>query len=69
MRNFILDANPKFGEVKITIEHTSYELKRVRNNGAILSVFEHGTERDQLTLTTQDMRALYCLLSVKDEAK
>ena len=69
MSKFLLDAHPKFGEVKVTIDHTTYELRHVNGNGAYLSVSDHGVERDQLSLTTQDMKALYLLLTVKDKKK
>jgi hypothetical protein len=67
MKQFILDHNPKFGGAKVTLDNFTYELKRIKDNGCYLSVTNHdGIERDQLTLTTTDMRALFCLLTVND---
>jgi len=68
MSTFILDKYPKFGGAKVVLDNTSYELKRIQDNGCYLSVSEHGIERDQLTLTTKDMKALFLLLTI-NEAK
>ncbi len=69
MRNFLLDENPHFGEAKVTIGITSYKLTRIRENGCFLNVEEHGVERDQLSLTVNDMKALFLLLSTNSEKK
>jgi hypothetical protein len=67
MRNFILDSNPNFGEAKVTIDNFTYELIKVANNGCHLKVWDDkGNERDQLTLTTTDMKAMFLLLTVKE---
>jgi hypothetical protein len=67
MRQFILDKTPNFNNAKVTVDNFTYELKRIKNNGCYLSVTNHeGIERDQITLTTSDMRALYCLLTVNE---
>jgi len=63
MRNFILDQNPKFYEAKVKLGNFEYHLKRIQNNGCYFSVWENGLERDQITLTTTDMEALYLLLT------
>jgi hypothetical protein len=67
MKQFILDQNPKFGSAKVTLDNFTYELKRIKDNGCYLSITNNlGIERDQITLTTTDMRALFCLLTVND---
>jgi hypothetical protein len=67
MRQFILDKTPKFGEAKVTMDGFSYKLTRINGNGCYLSVTDsNGLERDQITLTTTDMRALFCLLTVNE---
>jgi hypothetical protein len=66
MKNFLLDAKPNFGEVKVTIEGLEYQMKRVKNNGVIFGVFNSGIETDEVVLTVQACKALYCLLTVND---
>jgi hypothetical protein len=66
MKNFLLDAKPNFGEVKVTIEGLDYQIKRVKTNGVIFQVFNKGIEIDCSVLTPQACKALYCLLTVND---
>jgi hypothetical protein len=66
MKNFLLDAKPNFGEVKVTIDGLDYQLKRMKGNGCVFGVFNGGVETDEVVLTTQACKALYCLLTVKD---
>jgi hypothetical protein len=67
MRNFLLDAEPKFNQSSVTLEGVKFRLTKVRNNGCYFSVEEPGKEKDQITLTVQEMKALYLLLSVNDK--
>jgi hypothetical protein len=66
MKNFLLDVKPNFNESSVTLEGVKFRLTKVRNNGCYFSVEEPGKEKDQITLTMQEMRALYLLLSVND---
>jgi hypothetical protein len=71
MKNYLLDKNPNFGEVKCTLKDDKgkehhYALERVRNNGCVLSVTEDGVERDSVVFTMIDCRALFMLLTVRE---
>ena len=72
MKDFILDRCPNFGEVKVTLKDklgkdVEYILHRVKSNGCVLSVFENGTERDQITFTPLDLKALYLLVTINPQ--
>ena len=67
MRNFILDTPIKFSEAKVSLGGTDYELRIIKGNGGVFTVKEGGFERDQTSMTTQDMRAMYMLLTTKEE--
>jgi hypothetical protein len=66
---FLLDKLPKFGDGKVTIGKTSYELRMVQdgNCGGILTVWENGLAKDQICLSLMDMKGIYLLLSSKSE--
>ena len=66
MKNFLLDTNPNFGESKVTLGKDTYILTRVQDNGCILKVIENDIERDSTVFTKQDLKALFCLITVND---
>ena len=66
MKKFLLDKIPHFGAGKVTIDKTTYELTMVNDNGCHLTVTEGGMMKDQISLTKNDMKAFYVLLSAKD---
>ena len=73
MKNFLLSAKPNFGEVKCTLKdergnETLYVLQNVPNNGCHFDVYDcaSGLERDRVNFSKQDLRALWCLLTVKE---
>jgi hypothetical protein len=70
MKGFIMDACPRFGETSVSLKDdqgnvSDYHLKRMKNNGCILSIDLHGVERDSIVFTMQDLRAIYMLLTVE----
>ena len=67
MKDFLLDKCPNFGEVKVTLGKDTYELRRCKNNGCILSVWEGGFQRDEVVFTMQDLRAFFMLLTVNPQ--
>ena len=71
MRNFLFDSNPKCsgGEVCLIDERgkeVHYKLQRVKGNGCILTVTEGDIERDSIVFTITDLKALFCLITVKE---
>ncbi len=66
MREFILDSNPKFGEAKVTIEKTTYELKMIKQpEGGVFTVDDNDHAKDQIFVSKKDMRAFFLLLSAR----
>lgn len=62
---FLLDKLPKFGDGKVTMGKTTYELRMVDNGncGSVLTVWENGIAKDQICLSLTDMKGIYLLLS------
>jgi len=73
MKNYLLDSKPNFGEVKCTLKDDNdrgytYVLKRIKSNGCVLTVtHQDGTIMDSVVFTMLDLKALFCLLTVKNE--
>lgn len=70
MKNFLLNSNPNFGEVKTTLKDESkkfsdYTLQNAKNDRYVFMVTEDGMVRDHVIFTRQDLKALYCLLSTE----
>lgn len=71
MSNFLLDKCPKFGTTKTYLKDdkgkvTTYQLDQEANNVIVFSVFAPNVAVDQITLTPQDLKALYLLTHVQD---
>jgi hypothetical protein len=73
MKNFLIDSKPNFGEAKCTLKDekgnpTTYLLRQIKGNGCVFDVINGnaGVETDCVTFSKQDLRALYCLLTVKE---
>jgi len=66
MKGFILTEHPNFGEERLTLDGFVYELKQIKQNGCYLTVYQMidglEVERDRLSLTKTDMKALFMLL-------
>jgi len=67
MKNFILDSNPNFGEAKCSMKDdngkkTDYRLVSVKGNGLFLSVEENGVQKDCISFSRQDLKAMFMLL-------
>lgn len=66
MKNFILDEKPKMSEANVSLDGFQYKLKIINGNGCYLTVFQNidgvDMERDHLSFTRTDMKALFMLL-------
>ena len=69
MKGFVLDAKPNFGECKVSlkdgINDFEYTLRSVKGNGCYLSVWQNGLEKDCITFTKTDLKALFLLLNTE----
>lgn len=71
MNSFLLDKCPKFGTTKVSLKDdkgktTVYQLDQEANNVIVFSVSAPNVAVDQITLTPQDLRALFLLTHVQD---
>lgn len=74
MKNFVFDSNPKCCGGDVTLQDANgkpvhYKLKRVKNNGCIFSVIQDEIVRDEVVFTMLDLKALFCLLTSKDNGQ
>jgi hypothetical protein len=67
MKNFLLTTHPNFGETSVTVDGYVYKLCQVKGNGLYLSISgeKDGIERDMVTFTKSDLKALFLLLSTE----
>jgi hypothetical protein len=64
MRQFILDATPKVEEI-LTLNGTTYKLKTVNRDKYCFEVWDTD-EPDLIYLNKTELKALYLLLTTKD---
>jgi hypothetical protein len=67
MKSFLLDKCPNFGEEKVSLDGNQYLLKQIKGNGCHLSVIDiaSGLERDNVSFSKSDLKALFLLLSTE----
>ena len=71
MRNYLLDVKSNFGEVKCTLKDENdkqhhFTLKRIKSNGCIFSTEMDGVIQDSVVFTMLDLKALFCLLTIRE---